>query len=68
MITKSDIPVTFRELPIGSPLINSLHRVKSSIDKITALQLALSTKQREYLKKPIYSFMSQLTYKNKERK
>ena len=44
-------------------ILNSLNRVKASIDKITALQLSLSTKQREYLKKPIYNFMSQLTYK-----
>ena len=36
--------------------------VKTSITKVTALQLALSTKQ-----KPIYNFMSQLTYKKKYR-
>ena len=39
-------------------IFNSLYRVKTSITKVTALQLALSTKQ-----KPIYNFMSQLTYK-----
>ena len=38
-------------------IFNSLYRVKTSITKVTALQLALSTKQ-----KPIYNFMSQLTY------
>ena len=45
-------------------IFNSLYRVKSAGDKITALQLALSTKEREYLTKPIYNFMSQLTYEN----
>ena len=43
-------------------IFNSLYRVKTSITKVTALQLALSIKQ-----KPIYNFMSQLTYKKKYR-
>ena len=42
-------------------IFNSLYRVKTSITKITALQLALSTKQNNIEKKPIYNFMSQLT-------
>ena len=44
----------------------SLYRVKTSITKFTALQLALSTKQNNIEKKPIYNFMSQLTYKKKK--
>ena len=32
-------------------IFNSLNRVKASITKITALQLALSTKQKRLLKK-----------------
>ena len=47
-------------------IFNSLYRVKTSITKITALQLALSTKQHNIEKKPIYNFMSQLTYKKKK--
>ena len=39
MITKSDIPVTFRELPIGSPLIKLSNDFKCQLMTSFCLQL-----------------------------